>query len=275
MKQRESGGVQSVERALAIIEILDIHGELGIGEMSALLALEPSTVHRLVSTLRTRNYVLQNPENRKYRNGFKIFEIGSNVVRRLGLRRQAYPFMTELAELTGEAVNLAVRDGACVVYIDKIESQATIRVDLAVGKAMPLYCTGLGKVLLASLSDDDVSRLLGDGPFERYTERTVTDLLRLRSQLEEIRERGFCIDDEEYVPGLVCVAAPVRGRNGGVLAALSIAVPKYRYLEAPGRKDIIKDLVVSAARRLSESLGFESRQGGGYGDEGQEHASFF
>ena len=275
MKQRESGGVQSVERALAIIEILDIHGELGIGEMSALLALEPSTVHRLVSTLRTRNYVLQNPENKKYRNGFKIFEIGSNVVRRLGLRRQAYPFMTELADRTGEAVNLAVRDGACVVYIDKIESQATIRVDLAVGKAMPLYCTGLGKVLLASLSDDDVSRLLGDGPFERYTEKTVTDPLRLRSQLKEIRERGFCIDDEEYVSGLVCVAAPVRGRNGSVLAALSIAVPKYRYLEDPGRKDIIRDLVVSAARNLSESLGFESRQGGGYGSEGQEHASFF
>ena len=91
----------------------------------------------------------------------------------------------------------------------------------------------------------------------------------MRSHLERIREQGFCIDDEEYVSGLVCIAAPVRGRNGNVLAALGIAVPKYRYLVDPGKEDVIRDLVVSAGRRLSENLGYEFRQGGGCEREGR------
>jgi DNA-binding IclR family transcriptional regulator len=258
MEESKSGGVQSVVRALAVIEILDIHGELGINEMSSLLSLEPSTVHRLVSTLRAQKYVLQNPGNRKYQNGFRIFEIGSNVVRRLGIRRQAYPFMTDLAARTKEAVNLAVRDGDRVVYIDKIESQATIKVDLPVGKAMPLYCTGLGKVLLAALPEQEVRCLLGEGPFERFTEKTVTDPGVLRLQLDRIRSLGFCVDNEEYVSGLICIAAPVRGRNGEVIAALSVAVPKYRYDEDPEKKDLFREFVVSAALGLSESLGYGS-----------------
>ncbi|HOO88343.1 MAG TPA: IclR family transcriptional regulator, partial [Synergistales bacterium] len=136
-KQRATGGVQSIERAFAIIELLDAQGELGIAEMSRLLSLERSTVHRIVSTIKNLGYINQNPLNHKYSNSFKFFEIGNDVVKRLGLRQQAAPFLRELSEKTHEAVNLAILDGDRVIYIDKIESQSTIKVDLSVGKRFP------------------------------------------------------------------------------------------------------------------------------------------
>jgi len=222
------------------------------------LGLEKSTVHRLISTLKHKGYVEQNISNHKYLNSFKLFEMGNNVVERLGLRRQAQPFMEELAVNSRETVNLAIMDGKHVMYIDKIESTETIKVDLNIGKKLPSYCTGLGKAMLAFMPEERVKELLKGETFFRYTQNTVKDFAHLLEQLKKIREQGYCIDDEEYVGGLVCIASPVRNFSGEVVAAMSIAMPKYRLDE--GEKDLsyIIDLVKIVVDRFSGQLGFRS-----------------
>ncbi|MDK2958886.1 MAG: IclR family transcriptional regulator, regulon repressor [Synergistaceae bacterium] len=253
-------GVQSIERAFAIIELLDETGELGIAEISRRLSLERSTVHRIASTLRHLGYLSQNPSNPKYSNSFRFFEIGNNVVKRLGLRQQAAPFLRELSEKTHEAVNLAILDGNEVIFIDKIESQSTIKVDLAVGKRFPSYCTGLGKTFLAWLPEGEVADLVGPPPFVKYTKNTITELPKLMEELRQIRKDGFSLDNEEFVEGLLCLGVPVRSRSGDVVAALSVALPKYLYAGDEVKIGSVCAVLMDVAYRFSCSLGFKGNQ---------------
>lgn len=257
---KRSSMVQSLIKALDILELLDKKGEMGISEISESLGQEKSTVHRLISTLKFKGYVIQNPSNQKYSNSFKLFEMGNNVVEELGLRRQAQPFMEELAEKSHEAVNLAILDGRYMLYIDKIESSETIKVDLNIGKRLPSYCTGLGKAMLAYIPEERLEELFKGEKFTKFTKNTVSSLAELKEQLKRIRERGYSIDNEEYVAGLVCVAAPVMSFRGEVVAALSIAVPKYRLDE--GKKDLnyIVELVKDAAAKFSLQLGYRGAE---------------
>jgi len=246
--------VNSVLKALDIMEVLDQETELGVSEIARRLDMEKSTVYRLINSLKLRGYVMQNTDNQKYSNGFRLFEMGNNVVKNMGLRKQAFPFLQELSRVTGEAVNLAVRDGKYVVYLDKMESSATIKVDLVVGKRMPMYCTGLGKILLAYLPPELVEELLKEEVFEQFTSNTHRDLASLMSELKDIRVQGYGWDKEEYVLGLVCIAAPVFGVGGEIVAALSAALPKFRYEPDPGKYEEAKDHVVEVAHKLTMAL---------------------
>lgn len=250
-----SNFVKSVIKALDILEILDKKHELGISELSELLEWDKSTVHRIITTLKQKGYVIQNSANQKYANSIKLFEMGNNVVERLGLRRQAQPYLERLAGTTHETVNLAIIDGNHVIYIDKIESPATIKVDLNIGKKLPLFCTGLGKTMLAFMSEEDMNSLLSHEKFIQYTKNTVKNMADLGRQLRDIREKGYALDDEEYVEGLKCVAAPIRNYKGEVFAAVSIAVPKYRYEEGEKTFGYIR-LVKETALEISRELGF-------------------
>ncbi len=248
--------VKSVIKALDIIEALDKKQELGISELSEYLKWDKSTVHRLVKTLKEKGYVVQNSSSLKYSNGIKLFEMGNNVVEKLGLRRQAQPYMESLAENTKETVNLAILDGKNIIYIDKIETPATIKVDLNIGKKLPIYCTGLGKAILAFKSEEGIRELYkGEDTFVKYTPKTVGNIEDLLEQLKEIKENGYSLDDEEYVEGLKCVAAPIRNYKDEVVAAISVAVPKYRYDEGGGNLDYI-NLVKKSAGEISKELGY-------------------
>jgi len=255
--KKDNRHVQSIQRAMAIIETLDKYRELGVTEIAEKLGLERSTVHRILSTLKALGYINQNPTNHKYSNSFRFFEIGNNVIQSLGFRRQALPFMQELSTKSNEAVNLAVLDGKYVIYIDKIESPATIKVDLPVGKRMPAYCTGLGKVLLAHLPEMTVRELFEDEPLIRYTKNTITDIDELCQHLAKIREQGYAVDNEEYVEGLLCIAAPIWGHTKNVVAALSVALPKFRYSDDDDKIAHIRDILLDVARRFSISLGYQ------------------
>ncbi|MGC9372783.1 MAG: IclR family transcriptional regulator [Thermovirgaceae bacterium] len=246
--------VKSVLKALDILELLDSEPGLGVTEVAGRLDMEKSTAFRLLNSLRLRGYVRKDPESHRYSNGFRLFEMGNNVVKNLGLKEQAFPFLQELSKRTGEAVNLAIRDGKDVVYIDKIESQATIKVDLHVGKRMPMYCTGLGKVLLAFMDPGEVKEFYSGEVFEQYTPNTHKNLASLLDELERIRKQGYALDNEEYVQDLVCIAAPVLGTSGDVVAALSVALPKFRYDAYPERYEEIRDHVIEVAGSLSMAL---------------------
>ena len=252
---RQLGGVQSIRRAFAIIELLESRGEMGIADMGRFLDLERSTVHRIVSTLKNLDYLSQNPANHKYFNSFRFFDVGNSVVKRLGLRQQAAPFLRELSEKTREAVNLAILDCAQVLFIDKIESLSTIKVDLSVGKRFPVYCTGLGKALLAWLPESRQREILQACRFVKYTQRTKLSPDLIMEDLQEVRRRGYSMDDEEYVEGILCIAAPVFGHSGEVVAALSIALPKFLYAADGPKTEPVRVSLVDSAERFSRSLG--------------------
>ncbi len=246
--------VKSVLKALVLLEVLAQNGELSIGELNEHLGWDKSTIHRLLSTLKVKEYVQQNTENQKYRAGIKMFEMGNQVVDRLGFRRQCQPYLESLATVTKETVNLAVRDGKDIIYIDKIESSATIKVDLAIGKRLPMYCTGLGKAILAQMPEAEVLQILRLETMIALTPKTLTTVQSIQEQLELIRKRGYSLDDEEYVEGLICVAAPIRNYRGEVMAAISIAVPKYRFEE--GQKTLqYTEKVAETAKKISAELG--------------------
>jgi DNA-binding IclR family transcriptional regulator len=244
----------SVIKALEILELLDAEGPLGVTEIAKRLNLDKSSVFRALNTLKHKHYVGQDPDTLRYANSYKLFEMGHNVVRETGLTRTAYRFMRELAgEVTG-AVSLGVRDGLKVVYIDKIESEATMRVSMRIGQSLPLYCTGVGKALLAFLPEDTLGELLAQLTFEKNTPRTHGSAESLAADLKEVRRRGFGLDDEEHIPGLFCVAAPVFDGGGRPVAAISVSNLK---IMLPDQESIdrLSRGVVKAAADFTVSLG--------------------
>lgn len=246
--------VRSIEKALSILEVLNQDHELSLGEISIRLNMDKGTVHRLIGTLKHSGYIDQNPNNRKYANSFKFFEMGNNVVDKKGLRKTAEPLIEEAALLAGETINLGVLYESHIIYIDKIESHETIKVGLNIGKRIPVYCTGLGKVILAFSPKKVVDSILKDISFEAFTQKTVKNRQELNNQLEEIRKRGYCMDDEEYVEGLICVAAPIFDHSGEPVAAISISVPKYRYTESIRITDFTA-IAIETAKNISRKLG--------------------
>jgi IclR family KDG regulon transcriptional repressor len=251
----QNNRVRSIEKALRILEVLNQDYELSLGEISEKLGMDKGTTHRLIGTLKHAGYIDQNPHNRKYANSIKLFEMGNHAVDKKGLRKTAEPFIEEAAHLAGETINLGVLYENHVIYIDKIESHETIKVGLNIGKRIPVYCTGLGKTILAFSSAKAVDAILREITYEAFTQNTVKNRETLKKQLEDIKKQGFCIDDEEYVEGLVCIAAPIFDHSGEPVAAVSISVPKYRYIESCKQKDFTK-IVTATAVKISQSLGF-------------------
>jgi len=248
--------VQSVSRALDIMEILNEESELGVTQMSKRLGLDKSTAYRLLNTLKRRGYVRQDPSSRRYSNTYKLFQMGIVEVYRLGFMHKAKPYMEYLAGETGETVNLAILDSGNVIYIDKIESREIIKADISIGRSYPAYATGLGKAILAFLPEERVAVLFGNGKFIRYTDYTVDSLSDLLSDLRNIRRRGYAMDNEEFIPGLACIAAPLRDSSGYPLAAISVSYPKYRCVSGCKQERRMTKFVLSASLGLSKELGF-------------------
>ncbi len=227
---------KSVIKALEILEILDAEGALGITAIASRLGLDKSSVFRALNTLKSKHYVRQDPETLKYSNSYKLFQMGHNVVRETGLPKMAYRFLRQLAREVEGAVSLGVLDGCQAVYIDKIESDATVRASMKIGQSLPLYCSGIGKALLAYLPEEKLRELLKELVFEKLTPNTHRSLDSLLADLAETRRRRYSIDNEEHIPGLFCVAAPVFDASAVPIAAVSVSnvrimVPDRRAVE--------------------------------------------
>jgi DNA-binding IclR family transcriptional regulator len=247
--------LDSVARALDILDVLDANGEMTNTSVARLLGMEKSTVFRTLNTLVAKNYVRQDPETLKYSIGYKLFEMGHNVARRTGLPKQAFRFMRRLANICRGAINLGVLDGDKIVYIDKIESDETVKACMKIGQGIPLHCTGLGKAHLAHMSREAVKALIGPGPYQRYTDNTMTAFDDLVADLSEVRRLGYAIDDEEHLKGIVCVAAPAFNSKGEVIAALSVAVLKNLVNDSEVDAKILGHAVYEAAEGLTVSVG--------------------
>ena len=248
----EKSGVQSVERIFQLIEHLAAHPTgVSLQRLAEETGLAKSTVHRLLASLVGLGYVVQDEENGHYRLTLKMFELSSGIVDSMDIMGVAKAHLERLSQRTGEAVHLVIRDGRDIVYIYKTES-GPMRMWSRVGLRSPLYCTGVGKAILATLPGDELEDIWTHSNVQKLTDKTITDLEELRSQLVEVRANGYAIDDEENELGVRCVAVAIPGPDGRAESAFSISglapymtperIRRIATLALDARTDILADL---------------------------------
>lgn len=244
--------VQSVDRALDLLEALAAsEGEVSITSLANRTSLHVSTVHRLLTTLLRRGYVRQNPETSRYYTGAKLATLAEGRSRFNELRHRARPILRTLTDQTRETSNLVVLDDVMAVYIETVASPHVVRMFTTLGNRVPLHATGAGKALLAWLAPDRRDALIDRTEMRAHTARTITDRASLRRALEEIRERGYALDDEEYDEGVRCVSVAV-GPVGTPLAAISVSAPASRMTRQRGGE--LAPLLRRAASELAEAM---------------------
>jgi DNA-binding IclR family transcriptional regulator len=245
--------VQSVDRALTILEILARRGDAGVTDIGLELGVHKSTAFRLLAVLESKGFVEQSVDRGTYRLGFGIIRLAGATAARLDLSRAGRQPCEQLAAAVGETVNVAILDDGGAVNISQAHGGAAVAVLNWVGRRTPLHATSSGKVLLAFAPAPLRDELL-DGPLERFTPATVTDPGAIATALEEVRARGWATTREELEVGLNAVAAPVRAAGGDVVAAISVSGPVYR-LTAESLPDVAKK-VIAAAGEFSRRIGY-------------------
>jgi len=252
-KGKTLDNIQSLERALRIIEIL-AHSEkpLGVTEIGKLIGVHKSTAYRLIYTLRQFGYVDQDEDTEKYYLGLKPLELSSIINERLDIKGIIRPYLEELSSKTGETIHLAVREGDEIVYIDKVESKHTVRMYSRIGARAPLYCTALGKCLLAFSSEDSIKRWTSKESFPQKTENTIKTGDELTREIERVKSQGYALDREEFEQGVKCIGVPILNRTGKAIAAISISIPTFRITEEKIEEFI--PLLLKTSSEISEKL---------------------
>jgi DNA-binding IclR family transcriptional regulator len=252
-RQEGNGGVQSVDRAISILEILSQRGEAGVSEIAHEIGVHKSTAFRLLGALESRGLAEQAEDRGKYRLSFGIVRLAGGVAARLDLVQQGRPICRRLAGEIGETVNIAVARSHYAVNLDQVRGPAAVTAQNWVGQLTPLHATSSGKILLAHLDERHRARLLSAAGLERFTPNTLTTLEELEPQLAQARDRGYAVTVEEYEIGLNAVAAPIRSYDGEVVAAVSASGPAYRFDEE--RMHRLAPVLVAGADDISHRLG--------------------
>jgi DNA-binding IclR family transcriptional regulator len=251
---QDAGGVQSVDRAISVLEILARRGPTRVTEVADELGVHKSTAFRLLGALETRGLVAQDGDRGRYQLGFGIVRLAGAVTSRMDLGRCARPVCERLAEALGETINVAVARDHDAVNIDQVQGPASVSAQNWVGRATPLHATSSGKVLLAYLPKARRTTLLRAAGLARFTPATLTTLAGLERDLDGARSAGFARTIEEYEVGLNAIAAPVRDARGEVVAAVSASGPAYRF--TPQRLESCAPLLVAGADEVSHCLGW-------------------
>jgi len=247
--------IQSVARALHILKYIGAHGNsAGLTAISAGVELSNSTTHGLLATLKKNGFVQQEEDQGKYSLGISLFELGQTVKQDMNVQKISLPYLKILVEKYNETMHLGILAQHEIVYIEKVESLRSIRMLSQVGGRHPAYCTGIGKVLLAELSDTTVQEFFKERELLRFTQTTITDLNELLCHLARIRVEGHAFDEEEIEAGLRCVAVPLKNYKNCGVAAISMCIPVNR-LAKHDLAEIIRDLKV-AALEISRKLGY-------------------
>jgi IclR family transcriptional regulator, pca regulon regulatory protein len=220
---------QSLERGLAVLSSFNSDRPLiGVSDLSRELDLSRSTAHRYIATLARLGYLQQDPDSKRYRLGPRVLDLGFSAINSMDVRDIAAPHLRKLSDETQRTVNLAILDGADVVYIERCRTaqpgQSEIDLNLHVGSRLPAYCTAMGKAILAFVPEERLKQLMTQIDFAPRGPNTLTDPGAFRAELDKIRESGIAVNDEELAYGLRSIAAPIHSSSGEVLAALNLAV---------------------------------------------------
>ncbi|MBM7551469.1 IclR family transcriptional regulator [Thalassobacillus pellis] len=246
--------IQSVDRALTILNFLKEHPKgLGVTEIANRLDVAKSTVHRLLATMEKHGYVKQVEETSVYRLGLKFIEMHHSVVDNLNVVEEARPILEYLTEETGKITHLVALDAFEVLYIDKVEKPATIRIYSQLGRRAPLHCTGVGKALAAYFGEEERRTYFQKKPLTMFTENTFTDADNLTEEFRQIRSRGYALDNEEHEPGVRCIAVPIWDHQEKPVYAISITGTAGQMTDEAVNEYI--PVVKHAARDISKLLG--------------------
>ncbi|WP_461810567.1 IclR family transcriptional regulator [Faecalimonas sp.] len=245
--------IQVSERIFSTIECLAQNGSMGLQELSTALSLNKSTVHRILNSLICMDYVRQDAESSRYSLSFKICGLANQILSKNNMIDIARPYLKELSSISGETVHLVQMDGINATYIDKVEaSKNSIRMISMVGKSIPLYCSGVGKAMLADLSNEKIYSIWNRSSIEQLTPYTITNYCDFLQLIDKTRASGYAMDNEENELGVRCIAVALRGYNGKSEHAISISAPKDRMSDS--RISELKELILKAKKQIEQKL---------------------
>lgn len=221
--------VKSLYKAIQLLNYFSVERpELGVSELAKLSGLGKSTVFNIVDTLVHCRILAKAESNSKYRLGIKILELSSNIYLTNDLRNTVRPYLEKISAKCNESVYFGIMENTEVLYLDTIYPQGMVSGHSIIGYKAPLYCTGIGKALLAFQPEKVVDRVIESG-LKQFTPYTITDRQELLDDLSMIRRRGYALDNMEHEYGIKCIAAPVRNVRGEVVASISITGPSLRF----------------------------------------------
>ena len=245
--------IQVSERIFNVIECLAQNGAMGLQDLSTELNLNKSTVHRILNSLICMDYVRQDAETSKYSLSFKICGLSNQILSQNSMIDIARPFIKELSANSGETVHLVQLDGINATYIDKVEaSQNSVRMISMVGKSIPLYCSGVGKAILADMPDSKIESIWKLSFIHQLTEHTVTRFVDFMNLIEETRRSGYALDNEENEIGVRCIAVSLKSYNGKSTHAISISAPKDRMSD--NRILELKEMILKTKQQIESNI---------------------
>jgi DNA-binding IclR family transcriptional regulator len=252
--------VRALEKALTVLEHLSkLDRDIDLATLTQEMGMPKTTLLRLLNTLKKHNFVQQDQQSRRYRLGWALIYLGQAANRVFNIVEFIHPFLEKLSRETGETANLVFLDRNRAVYVDQVVSDSIIRGVPAIGAPLGLHCTAAGKVLLSCQPAERIEEILEQIDLNVLTEKTITDTAQLRHELERVREQGCAIDDEETELGGRCVAAPLYGKEGSVIGAISVMGPTNRV--NPKTIPVLSATVLAAAREISQALGHRGTDG--------------
>lgn len=251
----ENNPVQSAGRIFSVLEMLAYEGPQGVTELSKALDLNKSTVHRLLASLINMDYVKKESNSDKYQLTLKLLNLGEALLDQVDIVTIARPFIQHLAEFSEETVHLVQMEGTNMVYIDKVENySSSVRMVSRVGVEKPLFCTAVGKAMLAELEDDQVKDIWEHSYIQKFTPKTIVKFDDFLAELQTVREKGYAIDNEENELGVRCIGATIKKYTGNAENAFSISAPISRMSD--DRIDVLAVEVLKTKEELSKAFGF-------------------
>ena len=257
MERDDENRMSAVERTMLILETLSKAEAINLENMAKMTALPKATLLRFLSSLISLGYVYRDSAD-QYHLTLKMFMVGSRSLSHIDLVSTAKPFAKKLSQELGETVHMGILEDDSAVYVLKEESKYTIRMYSRVGKAIPLYCTAIGKIFLSEMDDDQLDSYLKDHSLKPFTPKSISDEQALREELKRIKDSGWSMDDEEHEMNIKCIAAPIRDYTGKTIAAISASWPVFRF-EETSLEDKISE-ILAATRQISEIMGCSNKE---------------
>ncbi len=240
--------IQSVVRAMNILEYISLKNGAGVSEIARELGLNKSTAFGLIKTLESERYIVKDKNNDNYKIGLKIYSLSKNALNKSDFQEYVKPYLVDLSEKYGETIHLVVATENEGIYIDKIESTKSIRIHSEIGDKLPLHCTGVGKAIMAYKNNEQVNSYINEIGLKKYTDNTITDPETLYKELNDIRERGYSFDNEEQYEDLFCIAVPILNKEHKPVYAISISMPMFRKTT-----EIVEEIVTDLLKIKEES----------------------
>lgn len=258
-KQSASLSNQSTVKALSVIELLAEQGRMRLCDIAGSLHMNNSTALRFLTSLQSAGYVTQDQDSMRYALTYKICRIAAQHTSKMGIYDITHPYLVRLTEEFRESTCVSIEQSRVMVYVDVAPGPAQALMSRQmIGGTAPMHCTGNGKLILSTYTEQELERFLGENGLPRLTEHTITDPGALRDELAQIREQEYSVDNEECETGLRCVAVGLRDYTGCLMAGLSVTGPAVRVSMGTAREFL--PFLRETAAEISEKLGFQSNQ---------------